>query len=608
MQERRSFSGPETPRHVPARLDSREDESFDDEVREAEEEEGWVENEEETEEEQFEEPERSSFVQQTPVNELRASPAKTPDELSIEAIIKRADAAKEYDIFEDIGAPLAERGDRVTYSIKKNGAHVGSVAHPFSYDKIQEKWGGGTYQVTLRSFLFAKKPGGGYLKSQSKMVADKEEPGIALGASAALPGAVEKGSTMELLATLQQMNQQNRAEAKAELERVREENRLREERLEREFKAREERLEREARERESKAEKEGTSTIMLVMKMMESQQKQAEAAAERQITMLTTLMKRDEPKESKREDRLFDMLLESALDKKSKGESLDAVSLHKMMMEMQEKGYERANEMRELVREEAARLAGRSLPDDDDGEEEKEEPKSTTRMLLDTIAPVLAGLAAQGAQAAPPQAMPVRRPMPLARQLQPRGINPNLPARPVAPGTAAPPAPRPVAAPQPAPRAAAPQAPRPTQPSQPQAPKPQASMVTAPKPQAVKASMKPTKKEIVSEVVINLIGQDLAANMLSGKFDPEGTASRALLSLKDHGISLPNPVQDGKVEAPEVGTARWLLQNYTLDDMKAVAKSKGLPEAIFEYLERFYAAIKATVPAQAEVPAAVNPS
>lgn len=90
-----------------------------------------------------------------------------------------------------------------------------------------------------------------------------------------------------------------------------------------------------------------------------------------------------------------------------------------------------------------------------------------------------------------------------------------------------------------------------------------------------KVSMKPSKKEIAAEIVINLIGGDLSANIFAGNFDPEGTADKSLLSLKDHEID-----------------AKWLTENFTLADMKRVAKDKGIPDTVHPYLERFYARIE----------------
>lgn len=93
--------------------------------------------------------------------------------------------------------------------------------------------------------------------------------------------------------------------------------------------------------------------------------------------------------------------------------------------------------------------------------------------------------------------------------------------------------------------------------------------------------MKPSKKEIVSEIVSNLIGADLSANIFSGNFAPEATADKALLSLKDHEVD-----------------AKWLLEHFTLQDMKAVAAQKGIPDAVHPYLERFYKQIEGvTAPA-----------
>lgn len=112
--------------------------------------------------------------------------------------------------------------------------------------------------------------------------------------------------------------------------------------------------------------------------------------------------------------------------------------------------------------------------------------------------------------------------------------------------------------------------------------------------------MKPSKKEIVAEIAINLITADLSANFLTGSYDPLGTAKKLLVSAKDHGLD-----------------AEWLVANFTLAEMKEIAKSKGMPEAINKYLEAFFDGIAVEVAATkaAQAPsaepiqaAAVNPS
>lgn len=517
------------------------------------------------------EPEEPTSLASSLARSQATEAERSTEELSVDEIIRRAEAAEEWDIFEDIGVHLVAKGDQVKYSVKLNGEHKATVPHPCSYDWLQKKYGGGSYHVTLRSYLFSKKPGGGYLKSQSKMVASplEEERDADAPLPTTLAGvapAPEKGpNSLELLGVLQTMTEKARSEQKAELDRIREENRQREERLEREAKAREERLEREAREREMKRESEGNNTMMMLMKFMEQSSVAAREAAQRQNEMLIALLTKSPPpeKEDKKSEKMFDMLLNIMLDKKSKGDSIDPIEFQKVVAAAEEKGYSRAKEMRELAQEEAAVLAARLTggKGEEDDDEEKEEPKSTTKMILETLGPVLSQMA-KGAQEVP-RAMPMPRAMP-PRQLQaPQGrVNPNLPARPTA--AAGTQAPNPALPPTTEHHVKEATAPRPPQ-------RDPNDILGRAKPQPVGKSMKPSKKEIVSEIVSNLIGADLSANIFSGNFSPEATADKALLSLKDHEVD-----------------AKWLLEHFTLQDMKAVAAQKGIPDTVHPYLERFY--------------------
>lgn len=495
------------------------------------------------------------------------TPVKPLKELTVEQILERADSNKEFDLFEDVGAPLVERGDRVKYTVRLNGEMVGSFNHPCSYEWLQKKYGGGSYSVVLRSYLFSKKPGGGYLKSQSRMVAAPKEEDMRRDApipySVPAPVSSEKGSNnMELLTILQSMNEKTRAEQRAEMDRIREESRAREERLEREARIREERLEKEAKEREAKRESESGSTLAMFMKMMDANAKAASEASARQNEMLIALLTKSPPpeKEDKKTEKLFDMLLNLMLDKKNKGDSLDPLELQRLLNDAEDKGYSRAQEIRALAREEAAHMTGKGGHDEDEDEEPKEE-KSTTKLLLETLSPVLAQLAA------PRPTIPQVPMRPIQRALPPQ--RPNLPAAPqqvVRPAPQATPTqPRPVA-PQPQVKAAPQGSGNPIAQTTPR-------VVTQPKPKGTEVK---SKKEVVSETVISLIGSDLTSNLLSGKFDPEGTAVKSLEALKPHQVD-----------------AKWLLANFTLADMKAVAKEKGIPDSIHEYLDKFYAKINA---------------
>jgi len=503
---------------------------------------------------------------------------ESDENLTVDEILERARSYEDWDIFEDVAPSLILKGDTVKYSIKKNGKHVATVEHPYSYDEIQKNFGGGSYVVTLRSKLFSKRPGGGYLTSQPRVVATPEEAGR--------PAApiVEKGTSLpDTLAMLQQMNDKARAEQKAEMERLREEDRLREERRDRERKEQEAR----DREREEKRASSENSTMMLMMKMMEQNAQASREAAQRSSDMLIAILTKTPPpapveKEDKRGDKMFDLMLNVLLDKKGKGEAIDPLKLQEIVSAAEEKGYSRAKEVRELANEEAERLAalGGRARDDDDDEEKEEKPESTTQTLLKTLTPLLTQLAQQPAQPQlpPPRQIP-RQPMMQRPPMAPRppahvNVNPNQPAAVRAPA----PAPKPGTEPggHHVKEATAPNPPQRT-PAPAGLPRAGAGLTRATPPQTAPApaqkvnTMKPSKKEIASEIVINLMGQDLQANLLTQKFDPEATADKALASLKDHGID-----------------AHWLSNNFTLAEMKAVARGKGMPDAFDPYLERFH--------------------
>lgn len=499
-------------------------------------------------------------------------PESPEEEMSVEEILAQAEDSEDYDIFLDVGSRLADKGDDVGYSIKRSGRQVTFARHPYSYEQLQKEYGGGAYVIQLRSSKFSKKKGGGYIKTQSRTLEDPKGPPTALVA--------EKGpSAAEMLTMIQQMNDKARSESKAELDRLREESRAREERLEREGRIREERLEREAkeretrdREREEKRKNEGENTMMMFLKMMEQSNQQAREAAQRQSDLLITLLTKTppEPKEDKRNEKMFDMLLSVIIDKKNKGESIDPIAFQAAIAKAEEKGYSRAKEIRELANEEAERLAARigaSSTEDSDDEEEKEE--SPTQTLLKTLTPLIAQMAAApAAPQPPPQRMIARNPQPVRRP----PVNPNAVARPPV-----------VQAPQQAPRTSlqVPKEPakQPTNLAKnAQTGLPRAVPTTVQVTKGIPVTQKPKTKEIVSEVVVNLMGADLGANFMTpDKLNPESVAEKALASPT---------LKELKVDA------RWLVSNFTLEDMKEVAKKKGLPDAVHPYLERFYKRVK----------------
>jgi hypothetical protein len=88
-------------------------------------------------------------------------------EMDEEEIDEMASDPDEFDIFADVGDKLTRAGDRISYTIKRDGDFIaGAIKHPFSWDRVQKEYGGGTYQVIARS---TNK--GGYIKSQTRNVA-----------------------------------------------------------------------------------------------------------------------------------------------------------------------------------------------------------------------------------------------------------------------------------------------------------------------------------------------------------------------------------------------------------------------------------------------------
>lgn len=303
--------------------------------------------------------------------------SEEPDE-DVGSLQSKLETESMWDIFDDYGAKLQKEGDKIKYSIKRNGEYLATVEHPFSYEKIKQKWGGGTYQVVCRSSKLNK-----YVKSQTQLIDGTPE-------EVQKEPEKKENNSMELLTILQTMQKQTRDEQKAELERIREESKA----------------EREAQKNE------GNSQMMLMMKMMETQSQQQQNLM---TTLLTVMAGNKDSGSDKKLDRMFDMMLEMMNNKRTKGEEIDPLQLTKLIQDAEDRGYSRAKELRELAEEEAERLAEIR---GSGGKDEKEE--STTTQILKSVAPMFAQLAMPGA------AIPAALPAPAAAVPK---VNPHLPAK-----------------------------------------------------------------------------------------------------------------------------------------------------------------------------------
>lgn len=442
---------------------------------------------------------------------LFGEPNEDLDEEELDEVAEQVD---EFDIFTDVGEKLTKAGDRITYTIKRNGEFLaGSVQHPYSWDQVQKKYGGGTFTIIARSTQR-----GGYVKTQSRNVAG---PDLEEKQHAAQPSG---SSITELLAL---MTQQRKDEQEAQRHR---DEQAAEERRERE------RLRKEEEEKRLNAENNSTNTMMtMMMQMMKSQSEQTTA-------LLAAVMggKKEDIKLEKimeMMDQRMEKTIQLLTGKEKKNEGIDPFKLIEMQATAEERGYKRAMDAVDLADKKAEELADMR----ERGGTQEKETTSTTKTLVDAVMPVVQTF------------MESRSP---ALQQAPAPQDPRAHARALPPPPVKP----------------APQNKGPAQ---------AASVLGLGRPLPTPAQRKPQpmkdpKKTLIENTTIAEIGKDLSSNLLTGKYNPEGTADKVLELLKPHQID-----------------AAALCSQYTLDDMIKAAAAKGIPDAIKPYLERFYAHIKA---------------
>lgn len=419
---------------------------------------------------------------------------------------------EDFDIFTDLGEPLVKSGDRITYTLKRDGEFlVGSIKHPCSWDEIQRKYGGGTYQVTARSL---KK--GGYIKSQSRNVAPpfetpEEHKNI----------APQGTSTTDLMLLLQNMKKEEREESLA-----------REDRLRIEKREEQERKDQEAKERIEEMKNSSNTTMTMMMQMMKSQSDQTTALLaglmggkkeEVNIEKIVTMM-----------DQRMEKMLDRLTGKKNNGEPSVAEQI-KMAADAEERGVKKTMEMMRLSEKRAEELADLR----ERGGGSKEDGPSTIAQVMEAVMPMVQTFAAGKLGVAQ------------AAHAAPGAVNPHQKALPPPPGPL-------------------------TGRRSPNA----AQLLGLNRVPGERKATVMNVKQLIETTVVTEIGKDLSSNMLTGKFNPEGSAEKALSLLTQHKI-----------------TPSSLCSQYSLDDMLSGAKARGLPDSIKPYLERFYAHIKGKIDA-----------
>lgn len=124
--------------------------------------------------------------------------------------IKKNNQRHEFDIFEDFGERHAKADDILKYMIFQNGHLAATKFHPYSWEQIQQEFGGGSFKVVARSTVSGK-----IVKNQSKSVA------------APIKGKSETESSsamLKLIENMQKASSEERERLKTETERREREN------------------------------------------------------------------------------------------------------------------------------------------------------------------------------------------------------------------------------------------------------------------------------------------------------------------------------------------------------------------------------------------------
>jgi hypothetical protein len=358
------------------------------------------------------------------LGESRSRGAKN---LSEDEILKRIEEKDKFDIFTDIGDHWQEKGQIVRYQIDKNNRMLTRVDHPFSWEDIQKKFGGGNYKVIAKLPALNNQ----YLKAQSKIIASAPDENPEFILKSLAEGKKDTTSTsglntMELLTVLEKKSEL--AELRAEETRREAEERI----AKAEIKAREE-----ARERLEAQEK--------MFERMMNQKSGSGDILEKLTPILTmvlpAILKKETPKDNsevlfkiqemnmkmmenmqKTNEKMFSSLQDSikamgeAVNAKKETGDFDAFKIMKMMKDSENEGFEKYRLMNELAKERAEELA--DLRGGGDGEDKKE---STVDTLIKSFAPAIAQMVVGptnggngGGVAVQPTVVPNRKPVVVA--------------------------------------------------------------------------------------------------------------------------------------------------------------------------------------------------
>lgn len=329
----------------------------------------------------------------------------SPDEAT--KLINKEDVT---DIFIDIGEKYFERGEVVSYTIIDNPtkAQLGTEYHPFSYDELKAKYGGGHFKVIARHK-------GKYIRTDVKYLAGPKKDFNAKEEKVATQTMNNPALDMELI--INKLTESSEKNAMA-LMKTQEEARKREMELQREI-------------RETQSKTESTNNALLERVLL-AQQNQKNGSVEL-LTALAPILapilpKLLAPKEVKNDSievmmkvqemnmkmmekmnesnqKMFETLqkqIEKIADGKSNKNNDGGMSpfeVMKMVKEAESEGFEKMRMIRELAKEEADERA--SMRGDRDSDDEPAKKGSAVDTLISTLTPMLATKMLGGGGATP---------------------------------------------------------------------------------------------------------------------------------------------------------------------------------------------------------------
>lgn len=286
-----------------------------------------------------------------------------------------------YDIFEEAFRKAQALGDSPKFLIKKDGQFIASMTYPCSWERIQQRFGGGHYQVQAR-----RASNGLILKNATEMIG--EDPDAKKEVHETIhQEATNQPSFLEFMTLLN--TTQEKAEQKA---------------------------------REAAIAAQSSNNLMLQTVM------QMQAQAQQQFQAMMMELNKQSQNQQQQQQALMTTIMSSLLAKKEGGEGFTAMSVMKMIQDASRDAEQRTKSWYELVEKKAEVLAEEKAQAMSSGSDENE---SLTKSVIKGFVPVLSQIMAaqgQGApQVAPPQQAPRQLAGPVVRP------NPNMPQN-MAPG------------------------------------------------------------------------------------------------------------------------------------------------------------------------------